>query len=290
MLLAIIIASHSRIVSLKEILKHIYNQEDVKFTIKVIVIDDGSDDGTHNLLNQQFPDAIVINGDGNWWWTKCMNEGFKKAVELKCDYVLILNDDVEIKTDYLKTLLNDYSTLPENSILGSASVSIEKPHKIESAGSKELKKWRFKFIPYYSGFQFIDEKFKGIHPSYTLSGRGTLIPTHIFKHIGFYDERLVQYGSDDEFCLRAKLNGYPVYISWNALIYNHTMLTSKGSAFKKEKLIVFIQSFFNRYSINSISKASYFYSKYSYTIFLPFYIVYFILGTFKAYYFNYKKE
>ena len=46
--------------------------------------------------------------------------------------------------------------------------------------------------------------------------------------IGLLDENLVQYDSDDDFILRAKKMGIPVYISWDAIVYNHTKLTCKS--------------------------------------------------------------
>lgn len=290
MKLAIVISTHDRINLLVELVQQIQlNQDRINEKFSIIIVNDNSANQGETLLKLKYPEIIVINGTGNWWWTKCMNEGFKKAIELGYDHVLILNDDVEIRPNYLTTLLNDYASLPPNSILGSASVSMNKPHKIESAGTKQFIKWRFKFIPYFKGFKLLEENFTGIHKSWTLSGRGTLIPVSVFNKIGFYDEKLVQYGSDDEFCIRANLNKIPVYISWNAHIYNNTLLTSKGSAFKKEGLPTLLKSFFNKYSVNSLSKQAYIYLKYGYKPLLPLFIFIVFLGTIKAYYFNYKK-
>lgn len=290
MTIGIIISTFNRLRSLEKTLFTISNlnfPDNVKANI--ILIDSGSKDGTSEQICQNFNQIFLIKGNSSWWWTKCMNEGFKKAIELGYEYVLILNDDIEIQPDYLKTLLNDYSTLPSNSILGSASISINKPHQIESAGTKQFIKWRLKFVPYFKGFKPMNENFRGIHKSWTLSGRGTLIPVSIFNQIGLYDEKLVQYGSDDEFCIRANLNNIPVYISWNALIYNNTQLTSKGSAFKKEGLPTLLKSFYNKYSVNSLYKQAYLYIKYGYKLLLPLYLIIVITGTIKAYYFNYRK-
>lgn len=290
MTIGIIISTFNRLRSLEKTLFTISNlnfPDNVKANI--ILIDSGSKDGTSEQICQNFNQIFLIKGNSSWWWTKCMNEGFKKAIELGYEYVLILNDDIEIQPNYLTTLLNDYALLPPNSILGSASVSINKPHKIESAGTKEFIKWRLKFVPYFKGFKPMNENFRGIHKSWTLSGRGTLIPVSIFNQIGLYDEKLVQYGSDDEFCIRANLNNIPVYISWNALIYNNTQLTSKGSAFKKEGLPTLLKSFYNKYSVNSLYKHVYLYNKYGYKLLLPLYLLIVISGTIKAYYFNYRK-
>ncbi len=289
MKLAIVIATFNRINLLSKLLNQINDlilPENV--LVKIIVVNDGSTDGTIEMLKKNFSNVQVILGNGIWWWTKCMNEGFKKAIEIGYDHVLVLNDDVEIQPNYLETLLNDYATLPFNSILGSSSVSINKPYKIEFAGANQFIKWRLKFVPYIKGFKLMDDNFKGIHKSWILCGRGTLIPVIIFKQIGFYDEKLIQYGSDDEFCIRANLKKIPVYISWNARIYNNTYLTSIGSAFLKSNLSVFIKSFFDKYSVNSLIKVLHIYFKYGYKILTPFYLLYFILGTFYARFIKYK--
>jgi len=36
--------------------------------IKIVVIDDGSLDGTGGMLAREFPAVHVIKGDGNLWW------------------------------------------------------------------------------------------------------------------------------------------------------------------------------------------------------------------------------
>jgi len=291
MKIAIVIATYNRCNLLKVLLNQINDLiVPTGVTLKTIIVNDGSTDNTLHMLRTDFPQVTIINGSGDWWWTKCMNEGFKKAIQLDQNYVLILNDDNEIEKDYLIKLIHDYNTLASGSILGSASVSITKPHKIESAGTKSFSKISLKCKPYYKGFSLMDENFYGIHPTWTLSGRGTLIPVEVFHKIGFYDEKLVQYGSDDEFCIRSNIKKYPVYISWNARIYNHTFETSKGSVYRKEGLISLLKSFLNCYSVNSISKNIYIYKKYSYSILLPIYLLILILGTVKAYYFNYKND
>lgn len=290
MKLAIIIATFDRFEYLKKLLIQINEltlPSDVK--INIIIIIDNSTYNFDNLIKYSQYKTTIIKGTGNWWWTKSMNEGFKKAISLKQEYVLILNDDTTIEKDYLTILLNDYLKLPANTILGSASVSIKPPHKIESAGTKGFIKWRLKFIPYFKGFQLLTDHFEGVHETFTLSGRGTLIPISVFMEIGLYDEKLIQYGSDDEFIFRAKLKEIPVYISWNAKIYNNTYFTSKGSVFKKEGIPTLIKSFFNKYSVNSLYKNAYLYLKYSYKILLPIYLLIVIAGTVRAYYFNYKK-
>ena len=186
--LTVIIATYNRKLLLRKLLLQVYKNKpnNIPLDFKVIVVIDGSIDGTAEMILSEFPNVDIINYiEGNLWWTKSMNLGFKKAVEEQSDYVLILNDDVEIPPDYFINLLEAYQKLPKNSILGSISISINKPHYIESAGSITFNKWNLKRKPYINGFIPLSNNFSGCFETWGLSGRGTLIPAEVFKKIGF---------------------------------------------------------------------------------------------------------
>jgi GT2 family glycosyltransferase len=290
MRIGIVIATHNR----RELLDKLLSQAAALavppgFSISKIVIVDGSTDGTAEMLAARHPDVTVIHGNGEWWWTRCMNAGFRKAIEMGLDAVLIMNDDVELRNDYIGKLLRDYRSLPAGSILGSASISVGEPHVIEASGTFAFNRVLLKFRPYHPGLQPLnDVSFKGVHPTYSLAGRGTLIPAETFGKIGFYDENLVQYGSDDEFVLRARRHGLPVFISWNARVYTHLYLTSAGTAYRKDRPGIFLKSFFSPYSVNSLKKVTYLYCKYGYRLLLPVFLPYFILGAVYAKYIKYR--
>ena len=149
MKIVIIIPTFNRKNCLEILLHQLKNQIDDKLAIEIIVVVDGSTDGTEEMLEKGFPDAFIVIGTGNWWYTKSMNEGFKYARKLKPDYVLTLNDDIEIEHNYIKTLIDDFYKINEDCILGSISLTHEKPQLITGVGNRKIIKWRFKSIPYY---------------------------------------------------------------------------------------------------------------------------------------------
>ncbi|HZG23054.1 MAG TPA: glycosyltransferase, partial [Chitinophagaceae bacterium] len=97
--LAIVIAVHNRKNTTLQCLQQLARQTFQDFSI--IVVDDGSADGTSAAIRQFFPSVTVINGTGNWWWTRSVNEGIRYALDQHASHVLLLNDDTYFTSDYL---------------------------------------------------------------------------------------------------------------------------------------------------------------------------------------------
>lgn len=251
----------------------------VGVTVYTIVVVDGSMDGTVEMLQTEFGDVFVVQGNGSWWWTKSVNKGIEKAISLDATHVLLMNDDNILPENYLHLLLNDYKSLPQISVLGSASVSISAINSIDAAGYYKFNKLLFKLYPYKKTGSIIDQNFSGVHQSCALSGRGTLIPVSGLQKVGLLDESLIQYGSDDDFTMRCIEQHVPVFISWNARVFNHSEITSKERNRKSAKLTDLIKAYFNPYSSSSLKKEFILYSKHSYKLIAPFYCCYlFVAG------------
>lgn len=198
---------------------------------KLIVVDDGSSDGTAEMIRAEFPSVVLINGDGNLWWTEATNLGVRYALQDqqkgKEHFVLTLNDDTKVPETYLQTLIDAYWQ-KQPCLIGSVSVDADQPDKLEYAGTS----LDFYFAgekalsaDYQHSYQNLAQKTAWVKTD-SLPGRGTLISTRVFEKIGLYDsKRFIHYMSDIEFSIRAQKAGYPLFVNVQSVVYEHTKAT-----------------------------------------------------------------
>lgn len=251
-----VIPTHNRREALSVILDRLHKQflEGVKLYVVVVV--DGSNDGTLEMLSSNYPDVFVVLGDGHWWYTKSINEGIQYALTLDPDYILAMNDDCTVDSDYIQTIYNDSRSVGSPCLVGSLCLSINQPQIIFFSGVQEifwpLYRWKY-YHPLGTGSDILSER--GLYPSVVLPGRGMLIPARVIKSVGYFDESFPQYGSDEDFSLRAAYAGIRSYISYNAIVYSNIESSDKSSVFLRTVgLSSFIKSLFNVYSSNYLGK------------------------------------
>jgi GT2 family glycosyltransferase len=92
----------------------------------IIVVDDGSTDGTSALIQENFAEVPLVVGGGNLWWTGAINLGIRHAPAQaqKDDAILIINDDIEVDPDYLESLFDALQKRP-NALVGSVVVDLK---------------------------------------------------------------------------------------------------------------------------------------------------------------------
>jgi len=194
----------------------------------IIIVDDGSTDNTREILAEQFPEVIVLRGDGNLWWSGCTNRGVRRALEMGHDYVLTINNDVIVRPDFLSRLVATARAHPR-SLVGARINFLEEPGKIWAVGASAH--WDTDLVMQCNcqGGQE-DDIVPRLHdpsPVQALTGCGALIPASCYREVGFYDDRwFPQYHGDSEFALRAARHGYRIFVDLKAVVFNNSHNTS----------------------------------------------------------------
>jgi GT2 family glycosyltransferase len=197
----------------------------------IIVIDDGSKDGTSEWIRINCPQVVILNGDGNLWWSGGINLGAQHAINvLKCEYVLLWNNDIHIEKDYFEKVNSIILRYNTRTIVGS---------KIYADGNKLLV---WSMGGYFSPRRGTFGMYEYMKPNRTeleipkevdwLTGMGTLVPSLVIKEIGYWDAlNFPQYHGDTEFTYRAKIKGFKIIVDPRLAIWNdvaNTGLSHKG--------------------------------------------------------------
>lgn len=199
---------------------------------RIIVVDDGSTDGTDLMIEAEFPEVVVLKGDGNLWWTEATNWGVRYAQQHRDSrqpsFVLTLNDDTRVEPDYLQAMLQAYQT-HQPCLVGSVSVDSDNPNKLEYAGTAfELYTASGKNLASSYHFDYRElRKHRNFLESDSLPGRGTLIPMRVFDEVGLFDSKnYIHYMADIEFSVRARKAGYRLIVNVPSPVYEYVNSTS----------------------------------------------------------------
>jgi GT2 family glycosyltransferase len=276
-LIAVLVPVYNRIEITKRGLADLYREldkyepsENKEYTYKVIVIDDGSTDGTSVWIKRNYPDVVLLQGDGNLWWSGGINEGAQYAInKLDASFVLLWNNDIIPSPNYFENLV-ELVRKDEDRIIGSY-IYDNKNKQVWSKGGR--------FNIFTGKRSMMPEKLKKSKYVYSwLPGMGSLIPVEVVLKLNYWDRKnFPQYYGDLDFTLKASRTGIEIVTSENLKIYNRTEFSSyKGDS---------VKSFFKSFSlINSrynIRKSILFYRRHCISFlwifaFLRMYMIYFL--------------
>jgi len=80
---------------------------------RLYLFDDGSTDGTAAAVREQEPDAVILIGDGTFFWNRSMNRVFEAAMREGFPAYLWLNDDTMLDIDAITQVLEAYQSAEE---------------------------------------------------------------------------------------------------------------------------------------------------------------------------------
>jgi len=216
----IIVPVFNRIEKTVKCLESIYKQSFSE--IIVIVVDDGSTDNTRAVLESHFSKVVILNGNGSLFWTGAVKLGIEYVLNIcnKEDWILLMNNDVQVKNDTIEKLVSFSNNLNRKVIVNAVSVDSSDQDTIIKSGTKILS-WalnRTKHVYHGASLKSL-LSYDAVEVD-LLTGRCLLHPVEVFDKVANYNPDLLpHYGGDDEFTARAKLFGYKLYILPSAIVY-----------------------------------------------------------------------
>ncbi len=190
---------------------------------EIIVVDNGSTDGSREFIAREFPAARVIALASNRGFAPAVNQGIRAA---RGDVIVLLNNDTEADPHWLAEIARAVETNPHAGMIVCKLRLFDQRDHLHSAGDF----YRIDGIPGNRGVWEHDHgQYDDARGIFGGCGGAVAYRKAMLDEIGAFDEVLESYCEDVDLNWRARLAGYPVVYAPNAIVYHMVSATGGGA-------------------------------------------------------------
>lgn len=180
--------------------------------VNVIVVDNGSTDGTQDYVKTHFPEVEIIQSAENLGFGKANNIGIEKAYKNGADFFYLMNQDAWVFPDSIQELLNVYNSYEDKEEIGILS-----PMHLDGTE----KNFDLHFERYLARCteknRLFSDLFNGnLKPYYEIdfvNAAHWFLPKKTVEEIGGFNTFIFHYGEDYEYVSRIKYYKKKVLLS-----------------------------------------------------------------------------
>lgn len=200
---------------------------------ETIVVDNASQDGSPDLIAQQFPWVKLIRQGENRGFGAGNNAGAKVA---QGNFLLLLNTDTCLTCDLLPPLVQAMADHPDVGIIGPKLLNLDGSLQLSTAWAISVM-GEYKTLRQHKDYAQadrrspLDAKFAHAHTVDVVVGAAFFIRKALFDTLNGFDETFFMYCEESDLCQRAQYLGWKVlYLPEVTVIHHRGYSTNKQSA------------------------------------------------------------
>lgn len=174
---------------------------------QVIVLDNGSVDGSIDAIGRSFPDVQIAPIHRDAGYAGNNNVGIRRALACRPEWIFILNEDTVLDRECLAQMLAAAKEDATIGIVGPLVLHHDEVDVIQSAGGQLTRYWESRHIaanqPHRAAIARVTEVD-------WVSGCALLVRRAVVEQVGMLDERFYYYWEETEWCVRAKKAGWRI--------------------------------------------------------------------------------
>ncbi len=196
---------------------------------QVVVVDNGSADDAVAQIRAHYPEVTLIEAGENLGFVGGNNLALRHPLALAADYALLLNNDTEVKPDFLRLLVDVAESDPHIGLVGPTIYYFEQPNTIWSAGGT---------IDWHTGLTSmvnLNEADTGQlgtapRPMDFVTGCALLIKRSAMDKVGLLDPRFFAYYEEAEWCVRVGRAGYRILHVPQAKVWHKISIVARAAS------------------------------------------------------------
>jgi hypothetical protein len=188
----------------------------------VTVVDNGSRDGSIELVAGEFPEVRLIQLEHNTGFSIAVNKGIETA---SAPWLLLLNNDMEVAADCLENLRVAIGKYPEYDFFALKMMSFHRREYIDGAGDAVLRGG----VGYRLGTMETDcDRYRQDRETFGACAGAALYAKQFFMKVGLFDGDFFAYLEDVDLNMRARRLGSRCMFLAGAIVF-HIGSASSGS-------------------------------------------------------------
>jgi GT2 family glycosyltransferase len=202
----------------------------------IIVVDNGSSDGTAEAVRKRFPDVELVVNERNLGFQGGFNVGMRRALDIGADFVFVINNDTTVQPDILDELVK-YATPSDVGMLSPKIYYLTEPNRIWSVGG-DCHPITFEMTHKGDGQIDLGQWSQVIERDF-LVGCALLMKRSMLEKIGLFDTGFhPAYYEDVDLCMRARRAGFRLLLVPQAKLWHRVARSSGGAGSPQERYLM----------------------------------------------------
>ncbi len=158
---------------------------------KIVLVDNASTDESVSFVKKNFPNIILLENKTNFGWARGNNVGIKYALDQGADYIVLLNNDIEVYAPWLSCAVKVAESNPRIGMVGFNVIG-----ELKKEPEADFKKAKVNWTELM------------VEPAKFIAGCALFVRAELFRDIGLVDEVFFAFGEDQDLENRAVKGGY----------------------------------------------------------------------------------
>lgn len=189
---------------------------------KIVLVDNGSTDGTPHHVRTSYPEVIVLENGANLGVPTGYNVGFRYALQRGAQYIFMLNNDTIVDATLLSHLIKAARAEPSAGVFSPVFYYYDEPDMVWAAGARYRR-----FPPAIVFERRLHRPAQGYHELEYAVSCGLLITRRAFEKSGLFDENFRFLWDDYEFSARVRKHGLKILQVPDAKLWHKISRTTK---------------------------------------------------------------